>query len=101
MSLGPKMAAIAKNWIHDPVRPHLQLSTLLESLAKHPNLTTRAVAAAGDLQNNMMFKRYPLSEKILKPASVPHHYERIVEGLEKSTRGIGRPWWKVVLGIWK
>lgn len=100
-SLSHEMASIAKSWLHDPVRPHLQLSVLLESLSNHSSLAPEAVKAANTLQQNEVYKKYELSEKILRPASVPHHYERVVGGLEKSMQGIGRPWWKVVLGIWR
>lgn len=44
--------------------------------------------------------QYPLSEKSLKPASMPLYYTRLVEGYEKSAQGIGRPWWKIFFGIW-
>ena len=36
----------------------------------------------------------------MKPASFPHYYTRLAEGVEKSAQGIPRPWWKVFFGIW-
>ena len=44
--------------------------------------------------------QYALSEHMLKPASMPHHYTRLVEAFEKSAQGIARPWWKIFFGIW-
>ncbi|KAK1232189.1 hypothetical protein PQX77_004670 [Marasmius sp. AFHP31] len=98
--LAQNMSKVAKSWPKDPFRPHLQLSGFLESLSNHPRLTPQAVQAAQALENSTVQKRYPLSEKIFKPASVPHHYERLVEGFEKSAQGIRRPLWKVFFGVW-
>ncbi|KAL0579391.1 hypothetical protein V5O48_002616 [Marasmius crinis-equi] len=98
--LAQSMFKVAKNWPKDPFRPHLQLPVFLESLSTHPRLTPQAVQAAQALENGTVQKRYPLSDKILKPASVPLHYERLVEGFEKSAQGIARPLWKVFFGIW-
>lgn len=97
--LSQRLSTIAGKWVQDPFR-HIQLSAFLESLAKHPRLTPQAVEAASALQNNIIFKKYPLSPKTLEPASVPLHYSRLVEGMEKSAQGIGRPWWKVFFGVW-
>lgn len=44
--------------------------------------------------------QYPTPQNVLKPKSMPLHYERLVEGVEKSLQGVGRPWWKVFFGIW-
>lgn len=98
--LAQKLAAIADSWVKDPFRPNLQLQTFLKSLAAHPRLTPQAVQAARALRDNGLQKQYPLSKKMLKPASMPHHYDRLIEGYQKSARGIGRPWWKVFFGIW-
>ncbi|KAF9264586.1 hypothetical protein L218DRAFT_943705 [Marasmius fiardii PR-910] len=98
--LAQSMLKSAKSWPKDPFRPHLQLSVFLESLSAHPKLTPQAVQAVQALENSTIQKRYSLSDKILKPASVPHHYERLVEGFEKSAQGIRRPTWKIFFGIW-
>lgn len=44
--------------------------------------------------------QYALSAKTLQPASMPHHYTRLVEAFDKSARGIARPWWKIFFNIW-
>ncbi|KAF7331660.1 hypothetical protein MKEN_00045700 [Mycena kentingensis (nom. inval.)] len=98
--LASELTRIAAACPTDPFRPHIQLSTFLKSLATHPRLTPEAVRAAQILERNETQKRYPLSEKILNPASAPQHYARLVEGMEKSAQGIKRPWWKIFFGIW-
>ncbi|KZT66745.1 hypothetical protein DAEQUDRAFT_437424 [Daedalea quercina L-15889] len=95
-----QLQRVAAKWPSDPFRPNLQLRNFLESLAKHPNLTLRAAAAARALQDDHFLRKYPLSDGILRPASMPQYYTRLVEGYEKSAKGIGRPWWKVFFGIW-
>ena len=106
----------------DPFRPNVQLKTFLHSLASHPNLTPGAVQAAQGLLHNSSqkkvrtlackpplsirtdldgVKKYPLSNKTLQPASMPKHYERLMQGYEKSAQGTGRPWWQVFFGIWR
>jgi len=94
------LSTIATSWPIDPFRPTLQLRLFLQSLSTHPNLTPNAIEAANALKENLIMKEYPLSKKTLEPASRPHHYNRVLEGYEKSSRGIGRPWWKVFFGIW-
>jgi len=98
--LSQKLIALAETWTRDPFRPNLQLPTFLKSLAAHPRLTPHAVEATRALRDNEVSKKYPLSDKMMKPASSPHYYERLVDGWEKSSQGIGRPWWKVFFGIW-
>ncbi|KAF8154011.1 hypothetical protein B0H34DRAFT_74334 [Crassisporium funariophilum] len=98
--LSQKLGAIAETWTRDPFRANLQLQTFLKSLAAHPRLTPQAVEATRALRDNDLQKKYPLSERILRPASSPLHYDRLVEGFEKSAQGIGRPWWKVFFGVW-
>ncbi|TFK37616.1 hypothetical protein BDQ12DRAFT_699045 [Crucibulum laeve] len=95
-----KLSTIADTWIKDLFRPNLQLRTFLKSLSAHPKLTPEAVQAARALRDDDMKKQYPLSRKMLKPASIPLHYDRLVEGFEKSAQGIGRPWWKIFFGVW-
>lgn len=118
--LARQLSAIAGEWPKDPFRPHLLLPTFLESLSEHPRLTSEAVQAAQALKKDQANKKvgfsrkyslrlpwvhlsldqYTLSSKILKPASKPMHYDRLVEGFQKSAQGIHRPWWKVFFGIW-
>lgn len=117
--LSQKLTSIGASWIKDPFRPNLQLQTFLKSLAAHPKLTPQVVDAAYALRDNQLQKKassfaltlalsvlkllhyqYPLSKRILQPASSPLHYERLVEGFEKSAQGIGRPWWKRFFGVW-
>ncbi|KAA1466845.1 hypothetical protein DENSPDRAFT_56410 [Dentipellis sp. KUC8613] len=98
--LAQRLRQLAAAWPADPLRPTLQLKTFLASLADHPRLTTRAVQAVRALEENQFQTRLPVPEKTLRPASMPHHYERLAEGYQKSLKGIGRPRWKIFFGIW-
>lgn len=44
--------------------------------------------------------QYPTPETLLRPKSMPMHYDRLLEGYEKSAQGIKRPWYKVFFNIW-
>ncbi|PSS34246.1 hypothetical protein PHLCEN_2v1712 [Hermanssonia centrifuga] len=99
IKLAQQLHRIAAKWPVDPFRPNLQLKTFFESLADHPQLTSQAMKATRMLEENEIKKKACLN-KILRPASMPKHYERLVEGFEKSAKGIGRPWWKIFFGIW-
>ncbi|KIJ18145.1 hypothetical protein PAXINDRAFT_71802 [Paxillus involutus ATCC 200175] len=96
-----RLSTIAAAWPTDPFRPNLQLKTFLQSLSAHPNLTQEAVQSARVLLDNGVQHKYPLSKKTLEPASMPKHYERLVQGYERSAQGTKRPWWQVFFGIWK
>lgn len=52
------------------------------------------------MADTIRVSQYALSDKILKPASMPHHYTRLLEAFEKSAQGIARPWWKIFFNIW-
>ncbi|KAG1759957.1 hypothetical protein EDD22DRAFT_110299 [Suillus occidentalis] len=96
-----KLSSIVSSWPVDPFRPNIQLKNFLKSLSAHPKLTSEAVQSAQLLRDNAVQKKYSLSTKTLQPASMPRHYERLVEGYERSARGAGRPWWQVFFGVWK
>ncbi|KAF9054272.1 hypothetical protein BJ165DRAFT_1337797 [Panaeolus papilionaceus] len=95
-----RLTAIAETWKRDPFRPNIQLQTFLKSLAQHPRLTDKTVDAVRALRDGDMQKKYELSFKTLHPPSSPLHYDRLVEGVEKSAQGIKRSWWKVFFGVW-
>ncbi|KAJ7279038.1 hypothetical protein C8J57DRAFT_1059598 [Mycena rebaudengoi] len=98
--LAQEMARIASSCPVDPLRPHIQLQNFLKSLSTHPRLTPAAVRAAQALERNEAHEKYTLTDRTLKPASNPYHYTRLVEGIEKSMKGLERPRWKVFFGIW-
>ncbi|TCD60838.1 hypothetical protein EIP91_009416 [Steccherinum ochraceum] len=98
--LSSQLHRIAAQWPADPFRPHIQLKSFMEALADHPRLTADAVRAADAIQSNAIQRRYPLSEKLLRPKAMPLHYARLVEGHEKAAQGIGRPWWKIFFNVW-
>ncbi|KAG9311083.1 hypothetical protein JVU11DRAFT_8990 [Chiua virens] len=96
-----KLKTIAAAWPTDPFRPNMQLKTFLASLTTHPRLTSDAAQSARVLLENGVQNKYTLSKKTLEPASMPKHYERLVQGFERSAQGIRRPWWQVFFGIWR
>ncbi|OAX38420.1 hypothetical protein K503DRAFT_741219 [Rhizopogon vinicolor AM-OR11-026] len=96
-----QLTHIISSWPVDPFRPNIQLKNFLKSLSAHPKLTPQAVQAAQLLRDNAIQKKYALSTKTLQPESMPKHYERLVEGYERSARGAGRSWWKIFFGVWK
>ncbi|KAF9228092.1 hypothetical protein BS17DRAFT_799564 [Gyrodon lividus] len=100
-SYAQRLSTIAAAWPTDPFRPNLQLKTFLQSLSSHPNLTPEAVHSARVLLENGIRHKYPLSRKTLEPVSMPKHYERLVQGYEKSAQGTKRPLWQVFFGIWR
>jgi hypothetical protein len=53
-SLSRRLATIAKAWPEDPFRPNMQLKPFLKSLAMHPKLTPKAVAATEALKNDIL-----------------------------------------------
>ncbi|KAI0316962.1 hypothetical protein OF83DRAFT_1164112 [Amylostereum chailletii] len=99
-ALSNQLRHLAEKWPADPLRPNLQLKTFLTSLAEHPNLTPNAVHAVRSLHENRFAHKFPVPETVMKPASMPLHYERLAEGYAKSLQGIGRPWWKIFFGVW-
>ncbi|KAF8622609.1 hypothetical protein AX15_006867 [Amanita polypyramis BW_CC] len=98
--LAQQLSTIAAGWVKDPFRPNIQLQSFLQALTTHPNLTQEAVHAAKVLKENAVQRKYPLSGVMLKPASMSHHYERLLEGYHKSIQGVRRPWWKIFFGVW-
>ena len=56
-NVSQKLSALAGTWPKDPLRPNLQLTNFLKSLATHPNLTEDAVQATQDLQHNVVLKK--------------------------------------------
>ena len=99
-NLAGELLKVSTAWPKDPFRPNLQLPVFLESLAKHPRLTPASVKASEALLNNAIRAKYPTPETLLRPKSMPLHYDRLLEGYEKSAQGIKRPWYKVFFNIW-
>lgn len=62
-TLAQKLNSISGTWVKDPFRPNLQLQTLLQSLATHPNLTHRVVLAARTLRDNNPYKEVCFSRE--------------------------------------
>ncbi|CAE6425274.1 hypothetical protein AG1IA_02444 [Rhizoctonia solani AG-1 IA] len=92
--LGQSLTKVIRRWPQDPLQSPTQLKSVLEVLANSPGLTPRAVGAAQALCEDAAKKQYPLSEKMLRPRSSVQHYERLVQNVHKSAKGIERSWWQ-------
>ncbi|KAG8908331.1 hypothetical protein FRB99_007257 [Tulasnella sp. 403] len=94
---------LAKNWPKDPVRPNLQFGELLNYVAENSpeGVPARGISAVKALQSNHLMKKYPISPRTTKPASFPHHYDRLVLGYENATKGKTRSWFQIIFGIYK
>ncbi|CAE6474483.1 unnamed protein product [Rhizoctonia solani] len=98
-SLGQSLTKVIRRWPQDPLQSPTQLKSVLEVLANSPGLTPRTVGASQALCEDVAKKQYPLSEKILRPRSSPHHYEKLMENVHKSAQGIERKWWQRFFNI--
>lgn len=58
MSLSQRLLKVSSTVPKDIIRPHIQLSTFLQSLAQHPRLTKSAV------QNMEVLSRGELAKKV-------------------------------------
>ncbi|QRV88938.1 hypothetical protein RhiJN_16956 [Ceratobasidium sp. AG-Ba] len=93
-SLNQSLYRIIKRWPQDPLRSSTQFQSVLEALANSPALTPRTVSAAQAICDDVARRQYPLSDKMLRPRSNVHYYERLLAGVELSARGEKRSWWK-------
>ncbi|EJD41213.1 hypothetical protein AURDEDRAFT_69079 [Auricularia subglabra TFB-10046 SS5] len=94
------MRALADSWPGDAFHSNLQLRVFLKALATHPKLTADAVKIMQALKDDKLYHTYRPTKRTLHPPSIPEHYVRLVEGVQKAQQGIGRPWWKRILGLW-
>ncbi|KAG0240787.1 hypothetical protein BGW41_006645 [Actinomortierella wolfii] len=92
---------IINKWPVDHIRPNRNLKTALRSqveesfrsTSKLSNDTLAARLEDGERQlnalkriaNNEFKQKYPLSSKLLSPASNPNYYTKLVDMLEKET----------------
>ncbi|KAF9113612.1 hypothetical protein BGX27_001202 [Mortierella sp. AM989] len=90
---------VINKWPADPIRPTRNMKTALKSQLteafRNPNnnLSLPARIADAHLQldalktitNNHFKQKYPLSSKLLTPASNPNYYSKLVDMLEKET----------------
>ena len=111
-------------WPRDLLRPNLPFTRAIEhhgtpyGLKPSPQETSRKTAtpvpappsppnpskeqaqvnALFSLLENRYSKKYALSEGVLKPASAPEHYERLMMEIERAP---GKTWWQAKLDEWK
>ncbi|KAH9879807.1 hypothetical protein J1614_001831 [Plenodomus biglobosus] len=56
------------------------------------------INALFSLLENRYSKKYPISQRVLKPASAPLHYTRLMEEIERAPR---KSWWQAKVDEWK
>ena len=101
-NLAAHYTRLLTRWPKDLLRPeerHFQ--RLLQSRIRDPSSQTSTEANAGYLLlDNTFTTRYHLSDKIMKPASDPGHYERLAREIEEGPkRGVLDRVWKRVSGM--
>jgi cytochrome b pre-mRNA-processing protein 6 len=65
---------------------------------QYPLQRRRRTRALFSLLENRYSKKYALSEAVLKPASAPEHYERLMQEIERAP---GKTWWQAKVDEWK
>ncbi|KAH0610023.1 uncharacterized protein H6S33_012569 [Morchella sextelata] len=58
----------------------------------------REINALGSLLEDRYRKKYPVSDRILKPRGNPEYYDNLIKELEQAP---GRSWWETKLNAWK
>jgi cytochrome b pre-mRNA-processing protein 6 len=66
--------------------------------AATPQLEHAQVNALYSLLENRYSKKYPLSPAVLRPASAPEHYERLMAEIERAPQ---KSWWQAKVDEWK
>ncbi|KAF8424114.1 hypothetical protein EV426DRAFT_600631 [Tirmania nivea] len=102
---------LSKLWPPDPLRPDLSFSNFLaaraETFAATPSPPPDAfgrssldvqVKALEELTTGKFAKKYPLSDKTLRPPAMPDYYERLVREMEEAPQ---RSWLQRMLNSWK
>lgn len=81
-----KLLWIAKEWPFTKLRPKLQFKNLVQNIHdrshEHEQIAGKSVVALEALLNNKHFNNYPLSAKMLKPASAPNHYDKVLDAVD-------------------
>ncbi|GAA6061718.1 hypothetical protein JCM10212_004950 [Sporobolomyces blumeae] len=106
--------SVAQQWPKDVLRPSLQFSEAIRTAADRVFLPANAtppprgsdssgplnelspvqakkaeesIAALHRLMENRALKAHPITDRTTKPASVPKHYARIEDTVERAARG--------------
>ncbi|KAK3081796.1 hypothetical protein LTS18_002645 [Coniosporium uncinatum] len=101
-------ARIIQQWPHDPLRPTVSFTKLLEKraakAAAKPGTVTeqqaelRNVNALYSLLDDRYTKKYPVSSAVLRPTSDPDYYDRLIAELHEAPR---RSWFGRFINRWK
>ncbi|CAG8906349.1 unnamed protein product [Penicillium egyptiacum] len=83
-SLQSRLTHILKHWPSDPVRPaSVSVQSYIQSRLQPADKSSPAVSesstnALESLLNNRYARKYPMPEKLRRPASNPDHYDNVV-----------------------
>ncbi|KAJ5138512.1 uncharacterized protein N7515_003360 [Penicillium bovifimosum] len=83
-SLQSRLNHLLKHWPTDAVRPasvsvQSYIQTRLQPADKStPAISEASVSALESLLNNRYARKYPMPEKLRRPASNPDHYDNVV-----------------------
>jgi len=104
-ALASHYTRILRRWPVDRLRPEERtFQHLLQNRIKNPPVD----AASGEQEANAAYlllendlrNRFPLSKKIMRPASNPEHYERVAREVDEiPTRGMLDRVWKRLSGM--
>ncbi|OBZ84849.1 hypothetical protein A0J61_07101 [Choanephora cucurbitarum] len=88
---------IVRDWPEDKVRPNRGMKQVLEKRVEetfrtaHPDIhlekAKKELESLELLLENTFKEKYPISEKILTPASNPNYYSKLISSLEASKDG--------------
>ncbi|KAI8362765.1 NADH ubiquinone oxidoreductase subunit NDUFA12-domain-containing protein [Blakeslea trispora] len=88
---------IVRDWPEDKVRPNRGMKQVLEKRVEetfrtaHPDIhlekAKKELESLESLLDNTFKEKYPISEKILTPASHPNYYSKLISSLEASKDG--------------
>ncbi|KAG0159859.1 Cytochrome B pre-mRNA-processing protein 6 [Penicillium digitatum] len=82
-SLQSRLTHVLKHWPSDAVRPasvsvQSYIQSRLQTANKSSPISESSVNALESLLNNRYARKYPMPEKLRRPASNPDHYDNVV-----------------------
>ncbi|CAI7580196.1 hypothetical protein PCG10_007929 [Penicillium crustosum] len=83
-SLQSRLTHLLKHWPSDAVRPaSVSVQSYIESRLQPTDKSSQAISessvnALESLLNNRYARKYPMPEKLRRPASNPDHYDNVV-----------------------
>ncbi|RCH89852.1 hypothetical protein CU098_008544 [Rhizopus stolonifer] len=104
LSLYRSYLRIVKEWPEDKIRPSRGMKQLLDKKVKDQfrlqhtidySKTQQEMKALDYLLDNKFQEKYPISEKILMPATNPNYYSKLISSLEAQHNDKKSLWQKL------